>query len=128
MRISFWRILVWLALVASSAGAFGFDGEVALADLPVFAQRTYALIQKGGHFPFEKDGSVFGNYEGQLPLQKRGYYREYTVKADQQHGRGAIRIVCASPVKNNSPQDCYYTNNHYATFKKIVSQREKSIP
>jgi ribonuclease T1 len=92
---------------------------IALADLPKQGRETYALILAGGPFPYEKDGTVFGNRERQLPAQKRGFYREYTVKTPYARNRGAKRIVCggSQPVK---PEVCYYTNDHYASFKRIV--------
>ena len=40
---------------------------IAVAALPVQAQETLKLILAGGPFPYEKDGTVFGNYEGRLP-------------------------------------------------------------
>ena len=64
-----------------------------LADLPREARQTLALIKDGGPFPYARDGIVFGNYEKRLPLQQRGYYREYTVKTPGRRDRGARRIV-----------------------------------
>ena len=74
----------------SDAGSLS---SIALADLPAQGRATYALIHEGGPFPYEKDGSVFGNRERILPAQKRGYYREYTVKTPGARNRGARRIV-----------------------------------
>ena len=113
------RCLVSLVLFASSAAALAFSNNIALTELPKQAQSTYALIQQGGPFPFEKDGVVFGNYERQLPQQKRGYYHEYTVKTPATKSRGAIRIVCGG-AKSKSFDACYYTDDHYASFKKIM--------
>lgn len=92
---------------------------VALAELPVEARQTEQLIRKGGPFAYAKDGSVFGNRERLLPLNARGYYREYTVKTPGARNRGARRIVCggSQPTK---PDDCYYTSDHYASFARIV--------
>jgi len=92
---------------------------VALAELPAEGQRTYRLILQGGPFPYEKDGTVFGNRERLLPLQPRGHYREYTVKTPGERDRGARRIVCggAQPVR---PDACYYSADHYASFRLIV--------
>ena len=71
--------------------------EVNLDQLPREAQQTMALIRQGGPFPYEKDGAVFGNYEGVLPKQKRGYYREYTVKTPRARNRGAVlSFACGS--------------------------------
>ncbi|TAG26961.1 MAG: ribonuclease [Burkholderiales bacterium] len=97
--------------------------SIALADLPKQGRETYALILAGGPFPYEKDGTVFGNRERQLPAEKRGYYREYTVKTPYARTRGAKRIVCGgiqSVGKPNQPEVCYYTEDHYASFKRIA--------
>ncbi|WP_026075703.1 ribonuclease domain-containing protein [Noviherbaspirillum massiliense] len=83
--------------------------------LPVEAQQTLALIKQGGPFPYPKDGVTFGNYEGMLPKQKRGYYHEYTVPTPGAHNRGARRIIAGG----KPPQEYYYTDDHYATFKRI---------
>lgn len=91
---------------------------IQVAQLPKQGRDTYELIRQGGPFPFEKDGVVFGNRERLLPDQKRGYYREYTVKTPGSRDRGARRIVCGGPAK--SPHACYYTADHYASFRKIL--------
>ena len=113
------RFLASLVLFASAAAAFAFSNDIAISNLPKQAQSTYALIQQGGPFPFEKDGTVFGNRERQLPQQKRGYYREYTVKTPATKNRGAIRIVCGG-AKPKAADACYYTDDHYASFKRIT--------
>lgn len=91
---------------------------VALAQLPVQARKTHALILQGGPFPYEKDGTVFGNRERLLPKKKRGYYREYTVKTPRVRTRGARRIVCGGQ-QPTEPDACYYTSDHYSSFQKI---------
>ena len=98
-----------------------FDGAqtpIALSQLPPQGRTTYALIREGGPFPHDKDGSVFGNRERILPAQKRGYYREYTVRTPGSRDRGARRIVCGG--KPRVPDACYYTGDHYASFREIV--------
>ena len=92
-----------------------------VADLPHEGQVTYQLIRQGGPFPYEKDGVVFGNRERQLPRQDRGYYREYTVKTPGSRDRGARRIVCGGQ-EPRKPRACYYTQDHYASFREIVDQ------
>ena len=91
---------------------------VRVAELPSQARETYGLIRVGGPFPYGKDGTVFGNRERMLPTEKRGYYREYTVPTPGSSDRGARRIVCGGPPR--VPHACYYTADHYASFRKIV--------
>lgn len=91
---------------------------VALSQLPPQGVATYQLILRGGPFPYEKDGMVFGNRERLLPLEKRGYYREYTVSTPGARNRGARRIVCGGP--KTTPDACFYTADHYASFRRIV--------
>ncbi len=92
---------------------------VSLSELPKQGQQVYALISQGGPFAYDKDGVVFGNREQQLPKHKRGYYREYTVKTSGVRNRGAKRIVCGG-LQVQSPDVCYYTEDHYSSFRKIV--------
>ena len=92
---------------------------VALATLPAEAQATHRLILAGGPFPYSKDGSVFGNRERLLPMHPRGHYREYTVKTPGARNRGARRIVCGGQPPTQ-PEACYYTADHYASFKRIA--------
>ena len=91
---------------------------VSVAELPREGRQVYALIGRGGPFRYSKDGATFGNREGILPSRKRGYYREYTVKTPGEGDRGARRIICGGqPV--SSLGDCYYTADHYRTFRRI---------
>ena len=120
-------LVLWVAsglLVSASAGARDTQvpsgmPTVALATLPVQAQSTYRLILGGGPFPYDKDGTVFGNREGRLPGAARGYYREYTVKTPGVSHRGARRIVCGGNPPS-PPETCFYTDDHYASFRLIA--------
>jgi ribonuclease T1 len=94
-------------------------GTIHVEELPEEARRTEQLIRVGGPFPYAKDGAVFGNRERLLPRDKRGYYREYTVGTPGARDRGARRIVCGGD-KRTAPDACYYTADHYASFKRIV--------
>ena len=97
------------------------DGKaaVALSTLPSEAQQTHRLIHAGGPFRYSKDGTVFGNRERLLPRRERGYYREYTVPTPGVRHRGARRIVCGGKPPTH-PEACYYTDDHYASFKLIT--------
>ncbi len=110
-----------LSLVLLSTGAQArslAEDSIPLAQLPAQGRDTYALITQGGPFPYDKDGSVFGNRERLLPKHPRGHYREYTVKTPGARNRGARRIVCGGPAK--TPEVCYYTADHYSSFRKIA--------
>ena len=93
---------------------------VSYASLPAEAKQVEQLIRNGGPFAFAKDGSVFGNRERLLPARARGYYREYTVVAPAATDRGGRRIVCGGS-QPTSPEACYYTQDHYASFSRIVN-------
>ena len=106
--------LVAISLPAGARAPAGAEaGEIAAAQLPPEARATLALIRQGGPYPHAKDGSVFGNREGRLPKQKRGYYREYTVRTPGERSRGARRIVAGSG------GELYYTDDHYNRFRRI---------
>lgn len=108
----------------------GWSGEVSakeppaaaavihLEALPAEGRETMERIRLGGPFPYEKDGTVFGNRERLLAPMPRGHYREYTVRTPGARNRGARRIVCGGPPK--TPDACYYTADHYASFRRIV--------
>jgi ribonuclease T1 len=109
----FGMLLACGVLARSSSGS-----DIVLAsELPVEAEHTLKLIRHGGPFPYEKDGAVFGNYERLLPKQNRGYYREFTVKTPGARNRGARRIITGGEL--NSPRELYYTEDHYASFRRI---------
>ncbi len=117
-------VVTLVAGVTGTAQARGFLSDDALAtvsvtELPKQGQQVYALIGQGGPFAYDKDGVVFGNREQLLPKHKRGYYREYTVKTSGVRNRGAKRIVCGG-LQVQTPDVCYYTEDHYSSFRKIV--------
>jgi ribonuclease T1 len=123
------NVKLWLAGLALALGcthlvqARGPEAALAqdtitVAQLPRQGIETYQLIQSGGPFPYEKDGTVFGNRERLLPAQPRGFYREYTVATPGARDRGTRRIVCGGPAK--VPEVCFYTADHYASFRRIV--------
>lgn len=99
--------------VACNAREAPYIGDVAIAKLPPEAQQTLQLIQRGGPFPYRKDGVVFQNRERRLPAQERGCYREYTVPTPGERDRGARRIITSCDGAN------YYTSDHYRSFRRI---------
>ncbi len=97
-------------------------GEIESAALPREGRAVLVAVRKGGPFTYSKDGSAFGNFEGNLPKKRRGYYREFTVETPGARNRGARRIVCGGESGDwgrNAPSACYYTDDHYATFRRI---------
>ena len=113
------RLLLMLALVAglvACAPPAGSDTRLpSHAGLPPEAIETLALIQRGGPFPYRKDGTTFQNRERLLPAKPRGYYREYTVPTPGARDRGARRIVTGG----NPPEVFYYTADHYSSFRQV---------
>jgi ribonuclease T1 len=88
--------------------------QVQITKLPREAQSTLRLIKSNGPFPYQRDGSIFGNFEGRLPKKPRGYYKEYTVPTPGARDRGARRIIAGRD------GEYFYTNDHYSTFRRIV--------
>jgi ribonuclease T1 len=100
------------------AGPTRVDGLLVIYvdQLPREARDTLRLIERGGPFPFNKDGAVFQNREGILPSRQRGYYHEYTVITPRENDRGARRIV------TGSRGEIYYTDDHYDSFKRVLER------
>ncbi|MEV5756969.1 ribonuclease [Streptomyces tendae] len=105
-------LLVGGTVSATTAGAApAAVGDICYSALPSEAHDTLDLIEQGGPYPFEQDGTVFQNREGILPSQSSGYYHEYTVITPGSDTRGARRIVTGE-----ENQEDYYTADHYASF------------
>ena len=60
---------------------------------------------------------MFGNRERQLPIEKRLLPRIHRPNPGS-GDRGARRIVCGGVLVR--PTACFYTDDHYATFRRIV--------
>ncbi|HXV12131.1 MAG TPA: ribonuclease domain-containing protein [Burkholderiales bacterium] len=101
------------ALLQGQDAAPGSPPEIAIAELPAEARATIRLIERGGPYPHERDGTVFHNYEKRLPRHATGYYREYTVRTPGLAHRGARRIVAGRG------GELYYTDDHYRSFMRI---------
>ena len=87
---------------------------VDLGSLPIEARQTVGLIERGGPYPYAKDGAVFGNREGRLPARPNGFYREYTVPTPGSDDRGPRRIVTG-----DQDRQFFYTDDHYASFVRV---------
>lgn len=83
-------------------------------DLPNQAKETIALIDKGGPFPFDRDGITFQNREQLLPKKPNGYYQEYTVITPGSSDRGARRMIAGAR------GELYYTDDHYESFREVM--------
>ena len=129
-RLQLWRPLLRWGAGVGVAGLLSIGSvqarepapavvTVSVASLPVEAQAIERAIHQGGPFAFSKDGIVFANRERLLPAQWRGYYREYTVPTPGARDRGGRRIVCGGN-RPTAPDVCYYTIDHYASFRRIT--------
>jgi ribonuclease T1 len=104
--------------IRASASASSVSGGLPTVDagqLPAEARKTLELIDSGGPFPYKQDGAVFQNRERLLPARARGYYHEYTVPTPGSPDRGARRVIVGGPGER------YYTDDHYRSFRRIVS-------
>jgi ribonuclease T1 len=111
-------VLVLAAAPAAARATQGTLPDVDVAALPKEAQQTLALIRSGGPYPYHRDGVVFANREHLLPLQRRGYYHEYTVPTPGAGTRGARRVICGGDTRTLS--ECYYSDDHYQSFRRIL--------
>ena len=111
--------LICISVQAKAQAPAAVLQTVTLTALPAQGRDMMALIEKGGPFKYDKDGTVFGNRGKFLPARQRGYYREYTVRTPGESSRGARRIVCGGQ-QPRAPDACFYTDDHYASFRQIV--------
>lgn len=137
------RGAVWAGVLAAillsilATVALAYDATVPVAALPSEARDVLMRIRAGGPYRYERDGTVFGNYERLLPQRGRGYYREYTVNTPGLKHRGARRLVvgCERGAVSRSaagagpftgfhgcagPAEVYYTEDHYRSFRRVL--------
>ena len=107
-------VLTGCSATESDSSRGGGLATVQESKLPAEARQTLELIDRGGPFPYAKDGSVFGNFERLLPAHQRGYYHEYTVPTPGSRDRGARRIV------TGQGGEIYYTDDHYDSFRAVL--------
>lgn len=109
--------------VPEAAGTRAGQSSRSAAEYPAFlppeAIDTLQLIERGGPFPYSRDGVVFQNRERRLPNRPVGYYREYTVRTPGENDRGARRIVAGG----QPAEAFYYTDDHYRSFRKVEIER-----
>jgi ribonuclease T1 len=125
--ISLLALTGWLAGFAPPAHAQRGPGPaveaapgiawIDIADIPPEARDTLRLIKAGGPFPYEKDGTRFGNRERVLPARPPDHYTEYTVRTPGERTRGARRIVAGADPRTSG--EYYYTDDHYKSFRRI---------
>lgn len=115
--VSGWALTRHGSSPPTPAAGGALDGPTCLiATLPHEVVDTVKRIHAGGPFPFPRsDGAVFANHEGHLPLQRWGYYHEYTVITPRARDRSMRRIVTGgSPLTH--PARYFYSGNHYDSF------------
>jgi guanyl-specific ribonuclease Sa len=110
---------VWALIRTQSPGPSATETGVPacqLHSLPAEVADTVRAIRSNGPFRFpQHDGVVFGNREGHLPQQAKGYYHEYTVISPGAGNRSTRRVVTGGPVLTK-PLEYYYTGDHYDSF------------
>ena len=117
------RVLIPLLVVLIGAATLWQRQTEMGLPAPVEARETLELIQRGGPFPYRRDGVPFQNRENRLPAAAPGYYREYTVPTPGAQDRGARRIIAGG----SPPSVWYYTDDHYRSFRPF-SPVENSSP
>ena len=114
-------VLLALITVVASARPNTRIGDIWVSELPPEARVTLQHIDRGGPFPYRRDGVTFQNRENRLPAQPQNFYREYTVPTPGTTNRGARRIVTG----DQPPSLFYYTDDHYRSFARIHRQQHK---
>lgn len=111
-------IFAFAALGVEARARCPLDQTIKESELPKQGRDTLAMIRAGGPFPHDRDGITFQNRERILPKERRGFYKEYTVRTPGVKHRGARRIVCGGD--QQAATNCFYTADHYKTFSCIA--------
>ena len=128
MRGRAWALIAVAVLVVLALGyqqnldssSPGSVDTSATGSLPREALTTIRLIERGGPFPYARDGIVFMNRERRLPQHAAGYWHEYTVPTPGESDRGARRII------HGDGGEFYYTGDHYASFRRVTDRERGS--
>ena len=70
-------------------------------------------IARGIKDEHQRDGSVFGNYDGHLPRKEKYYYTEFVHRVGSSRSAGPRRIVIGED------GDIWYTADHYDSFTRV---------
>jgi ribonuclease T1 len=77
-------------------------------------RRTLEAIRRGPPWPYgRQDNEIFENRRRNLPEQRRGYWRDWTVRTPSEDDRGPRRLVLGDG------GEVYFTRDHYASFVRL---------
>ncbi len=92
----------------------------ACSTVPREAWATIDEVKRGGPYEYPGyDDTRFGNYQNELPQEKLGYYREYTVDTPGVNHRGERRIITGGG-DDGHVDEWYYTGDHYESFCEVT--------
>lgn len=97
-------------------------GDICYSALPSQAHDTLDLIEQGGPYPYDQDGTVFQNREGVLPSQSTGYYHEYTVITP---GSPTAAPAASSPVSSPRRTTTPATTTRRSTSSTTAAERPR---
>ncbi|WP_291314161.1 ribonuclease domain-containing protein [Corynebacterium sp. UBA2622] len=104
---------------ASPTASTAAGAVPACSNLPDEVWSTIDEVKRGGPYEYPGyDDTRFGNYQNELPQEKLGYYREYTVDTPGVHHRGERRIITGGG-DDGHVDEWYYTGDHYESFCEI---------
>ncbi|MGA8113943.1 MAG: ribonuclease domain-containing protein [Actinocatenispora sp.] len=97
----------------TDAGSGGGGGVSACTSVPSQVNDEIALVEAGGPFAYDQDGSVYENREGVLPAQSAGYYHLYVVPTPGDSTDGNRRLIAGTG------SEYYYTADDYGSFCQV---------